>query len=260
VDVKDHEHRRLIFNYMKAYLTPEDKTFLKRVSNYLNSLGMTRGYINFEMDTYDSRLKSDDIEWNRVTRFDNNYSAMIPEKLKPIIRKIVEGVDNSYIENDTDLDFAEVEDDDVNYQGYEIIINTQDRDITLIHTYSYYARGGENSILFDSEEDTKRFDEWMETIMDEVEVPSDGILSIDFNGGGDSGYITNTFQPTGDVVPDIIENWCYNQLEEHYGGWEINEGSDGSFIFNFNDSTIELNLTYNEEYNVSNTLYEESFG
>jgi hypothetical protein len=49
-------------------------------------------------------------------------------------------------------------------------------------------------------------------------------------------------------------------LEEHYGGWEINEGSDGSFIFNFNDSTIELNLTYNEEYNVSNTLYEESFG
>jgi hypothetical protein len=62
------------------------------------------------------------------------------------------------------------------------------------------------------------------------------------------------------VVPDIIENWCYNQLEEHYGGWEINEGSDGSFIFNFNDSTIELNLTYNEEYNVSNTLYEESFG
>ncbi len=31
------------------------------------------------------RLSDDDIEWNRVTRFDNNYSATIPEKLKPII-------------------------------------------------------------------------------------------------------------------------------------------------------------------------------
>jgi hypothetical protein len=56
-----------------------------------------------------------------------------------------------------------------------------------------------------------------------------------------------------------MEDWCYEQLERYYGGWEINEGSDGEFIFNFHDMTIELNHTYNVEQDAHDTIYEESF-
>ena len=95
--------------------------------------------------------------------------------------------------------------------------------------------------------------------MADIEVPRGGILTLSYNGGGDSGYIESSFDETGDAVPSEIEDWCYAQLESNYGGWEINEGSDGRFIFNFNDSTIVLDHTYNTEETSEDTIYEESF-
>lgn len=240
---------------MKGILTTEEKKYLQRTSNYLGSFGMKIGSISFEMDEYDSALKVDDIDFNRISKFDNNYSIEVLSPLVKIIRKVIYHVD----EQNPELEYGDIEQDDINYQSYEFIIDGEEQVISVIHTYSYYARGSENSIGYDSQEDKERFDQWMEKEMSEVEVPNDGILTITFNGGGDSGYLESTFNPTNDEVPPGIENWCYNQLEEHFGGWEINEGSDGEFIFDFNNSTVELNLTYNEQYNVTNTLYEESF-
>jgi hypothetical protein len=67
------------------------------------------------------------------------------------------------------------------------------------------------------------------------------------------------FEETGDPIPAEIEDWCYRELESNYGGWEINEGSQGMFIFNFNDSTITLEHTDNVEESESNTLFEVKF-
>jgi len=80
-----------------------------------------------------------------------------------------------------------------------------------------------------------------------------------YNGSGDSGYIESNFEENGDALPTSIEDWCYRQLEDNFGGWEINEGSDGEFKFNFNDMTITLNHTYNTEENSTDTIFEESF-
>jgi len=92
-----------------------------------------------------------------------------------------------------------------------------------------------------------------------IEVPSDGILKLEYNGGGDSGFVENNFNPGNDSVPSGIEDWCYQQLENNFGGWEINEGSQGAFIFDFNTSTVTLDHTYNTEEQQIDTLYEESF-
>ena len=67
------------------------------------------------------------------------------------------------------------------------------------------------------------------------------------------------FEETSDSVPAAIEDWCYLQLERHFGGWEINEGSDGEFIFDFHKETIELLHTYNIQEDAHDTIYEESF-
>jgi len=251
VDVEDHKHRRLIFNSMKGILTPEEKQYLRRTANYLGSLGMRNGYIDIEMEQEDDRINSKDVNWNYVTKFENNYSADIPQGLKPILKKVLEYVDS--------LDNLNNDIDDISHQRIEININGEDKEITVRHELYYYSRDNGNMVEYDSEEDIERFNRWIDEDLEDVEVPSDGILTLPYNGGGDSGYIESSFEPTGDAVPASIENWCYSELESHFGGWEINEGSDGVFIFNFNDSTVTLEHTYNTEENQTDTLYEESF-
>ena len=251
MDVEDHEHRRLIFNSMKEILTPEEKKYLRRVANYLGSMGMRSGYIDIEMDQDDNRINSKDVNWSHVTKFDNNYSSDFPQGLKPILKKVLNYADS--------LDNLNTDIDDISHQKVEIRIDADNQEISVNHELYYYGRDNGHMIEFDSENDKEMFDRWMETVMSDIEVPSDGILKIPYNGGGDSGYIESSFEPTGDEVPAEIENWCYDQLENAFGGWEINEGSDGVFIFDFNNSTITLEHTYNTEENQVDTLYEESF-
>ncbi len=255
MDAKDNENRRLIFIIMNGILTLDEKKYLNRICNYLGSLGMSVGVVGFELDIQQQELTSDDIKWKYVTHFENNYRADIPENLTPILQKIMDKVIKSG--KFESIDFVDI--DMVNYQKIDLEIDCPNREITVVYWFSYYGRGNENSVEYDAADDIERFERWMETDMKEIEVPEDGILTIPYNGGGDSGYIEGSFEETGDAVPAGIEDWCYRELESHFGGWEINEGSDGRFIFNFNNSTILLLHTMNTEENESHTLFEESF-
>jgi hypothetical protein len=48
-------------------------------------------------------------------------------------------------------------------------------------------------------------------------------------------------------------------LESNYGGWEINEGSNGSFIFNTEKNEVILDFAWNNENTECDTIYEEKF-
>ncbi len=252
MDVEDNEIRRLIFIVMDEILTLEEKKYLNRTCNYLASLGMKEGNLGFELenDAYD--LSMDDIEWSYFTHFENNYRAETPDGLIPIIKKIMNRIilDGVYESPEVDA---------VNYQKIEIEIDCVTKDLTVIHWYSFYDRGETNSVEYESEEDKDRMDNWMEEELSDFEMPDDGILTLSYNGGGDSGYLESSFDQTSDSVPTSIENWCYKQLENHFGGWENNEGADGQFVFNFNNSTVEILHTYNVEDTISKTLFEENF-
>jgi hypothetical protein len=237
---------------MKQILTPEEKKYLNRTCNYLASLGMTEGTINIELDSDQYDLSQEDIDWKYVQHFENNYRAELPEGLVPILKKVMNYVIDEGTYESPDMDA-------ISYQMIGIEIDCSRKELTVTHDYSYYSRDDGHSIEYDSDEDKARFDKWMEEDLQDVEVPSEGILTLSYNGGGDSGYIESSFDETSDAVPASIEDWCYSQLESHFGGWEINEGSDGRFIFNFNNSTVELEHTYNTEENASNTLFEENF-
>jgi len=252
MDVEDNEDRRLIFIIMKDILTPEEKKYLNRTCNYLASLGMKEGTINIELDSDQYSLTHDDIDWKYVQHFDNNYRADLPEGLRPILQKVM-----NYIIDEGKFESPDME--SMSYQNIGIEIDCSRKELTVTHNYSYYDRGNGSTVEYESDEDKSKFDKWMEEDLQDVEVPSDGILTLSYNGGGDSGYIESTFDETSDAVPASIENWCYSQLEKHFGGWEINEGSDGRFIFNFNNSTVELEHTYNTEEHDSYTLFEENF-
>jgi hypothetical protein len=58
------------------------------------------------------------------------------------------------------------------------------------------------------------------------------------------------------TVREIIEEICYDKLAASHGGWELNEGSYGTFTFNV--STRKVTLEYNERIEEVRTS-EESF-
>ena len=237
---------------MKGILTTEEKQYLNRICRYLGSLGMTEGLINFEIDNEVDSLSEDYFEWKYVTHFENNYRADIPDNLIPILKKIVNFVVNS---DKFEIDYNLY----LNYQQIEIEIDCESKDITVRHYYTFIDRGSTSYDEYDSNEDKEMFDSWMDEDLKDTEVPEEGILTARYNGGGDSGYLESNFEETGEPIPAEIEDWCYRELERNYGGWEINEGSDGVFIFNFNDSTIVHEHTDNIDENDTNTLYEENF-
>jgi hypothetical protein len=134
------------------------------------------------------------------------------------------------------------------------------KEISFTRWWSFYTRGEGSSVTWEDEQGKSLFEHWEESgILEDLTIPDDGILIVTYNGSGDSGYLESSFNETGDGVPAAIEDWCYRELSDNYSGWEINEGSDGQFIFNFHDMTIELVHTENIEDNASDTYYEESF-
>jgi hypothetical protein len=74
---------------------------------------------------------------------------------------------------------------------------------------------------------------------------------VTYEGSGDSGFIEENMKIKDKYVsiPAGLETWLYNQLEQ-YGGWEINEGSQGFFDFNFENGTIYLEHGENYEESV----------
>lgn len=237
---------------MKGILTTEEKQYLNRICRYLGSLGMTEGIISFEIENEQDTLSEGDFDWEYVTHFENNYRADIPDNLIPILKKIVNFVVNS---DKFEIDYNLY----LNYQQIEIEIDCESKDITVRHYYTFIDRGSTSYDEYDSNEDKKTFDDWMDGVLKDTEVPEEGILTVKYNGGGDSGYLESNFEETGEPIPAEIEDWCYRELSSNYGGWENNEGSDGVFIFNFNNSTIAHEHTDNIDENDTNTLYEENF-
>jgi len=236
---------------MKGILTPEEKRYLKRVSNYLQSLGMTDGTIDFELD-YDN-FDYDDINWDQITHFSNNYRAEIPRQFVEIVKKIIK-----YVVDEQLYQYPDVE--SLSYQNLDVDFDVKDQTISVNHWWSYYAEGDAQETTWEeSDEEGEIVTNLFQDLKRNNITPNKyGLLELRYNGGGDSGYLEDQFDNRQDV-PIEIKNWCYNQLENMHGGWEINEGSQGYFIFNFKDKVITLEHFYNTEENEHDTIFEEKF-
>ena len=141
--------------------------------------------------------------------------------------------------------------DDDNLVELQLRVYGQERKITLDAIYSELVEGPSQSSERSVENDNnlkKLIGEWEEN----------GLYpfgEVSFNGGGDSGYIENDVniykdpiieRPLGDFPG--LEDYLYDMLNE-YGGWEINEGSQGYFRIDTRAGTVELFFTWNEYQN-----------
>ena len=228
-------------------LTPEEKKYLGKVSRYLSSLGMSLGEIEFEMEPDQEGI--DYSPNNFPTHFQNNYNAEIPDGLVPILKKIIGYVDDDGL-------YSELPDDGyLDYQRFDITIYANEKkEISLTHIYSFQIGGEPQGVEYDD-----MIEEWEEKgVFNDTSIPEDNYLVLKYNGGGDSGYLESDFD-NGEPVPTEVEEWCYQQLEDNFGGWEINEGSQGEFQFYFDEKNVILSHTFNIEESRTNTLWEEEF-
>jgi hypothetical protein len=233
---------------MKSILTNEEKKILRYISKYLISVGMKQGYLETEsFDEYDG-FDFNTLDVREWTHFANNYSMEVPSVLYPILEKILPYAEKKF----NNLDESEY---DANYSRIDFMIGTKTEEISCNYWFTYYSVEDGATTTYNSEED-----ESLEGVFEEImELGVDSnIIELDYNGSGDSGYIEGTFR-NGESVPASVEDYCYRMLENLHGGWEINEGSQGKFIFDLDSKEITLEHQYNTEETKSFTLFEENF-
>ena len=77
------------------------------------------------------------------------------------------------------------------------------------------------------------------------------IVEMTYEGSGDSGWLNEEVESSnGETSLDgRLEDITYELLDLYHSGWEINEGSNGTFSYNFQDKTVSINhyQNYDEE-------------
>ena len=171
---------------------------------------------------------------NGEKKIPSNMMDLLTELLEDTAMKLYDEARDTY-----DEDMSSWSTFTVNFDKKTIKINGVD--VTTYGTEdagSYYE-------FEDYEEGDPMFDEFIEIRKFLDGINSTGVV-IDYSGGGDSGYIEGQYQSengSGDV-PSGIEDICYNLLEE-FGGWEINEGSQGKI--SLTKDNIKINHLWNTE-------------
>jgi hypothetical protein len=236
---------------MEELLTTEEKKYIERVGRYVQSMGKKQVSIFIEANDYDSKSEISDIEWELVTEFEYDRNLEIPSRFIVILQKIF-----NYIEQSGKYEYPN-DIDGINQNEFSIDLNTNTRELTVRHHYNYYSEDEGHYLEF---EEPELMEEWKDQIeMNGGEIPSNGILNARYSGGGDDGSMDGGFDEINQQLPGSMEDFCYNQLSSDFGGWENNEGGQGSFEFNFNEGTIILNHFGNIEQNESNTLFETEY-
>ena len=100
-------------------LTPEEKKYLGKISRYLNSLGMSLGEIEFEMEPDQEVIDYSPNDF--PTHFQNNYNAEIPDGLVSILKKIIDYVDDDDLHRDLPYD------GNLDYQRFDITIYANEK-------------------------------------------------------------------------------------------------------------------------------------
>lgn len=254
-------------------ITPEEKKEFKR----LHAISKTAQLGNFEWNWDDLDYKSerfleptveefvsDDTHRSHYPRFKSSYTGeanpyKIPISIAKAIhsyymREVAPKIMDAYDEAESNVD------SEISGSNLYFIIDVKNKEIKSWVDLSYYSQEDGESDFWEGDQDQRA----MELLNKLREInPNASSVLIGFDGGGDSGslndkmimYGQNNVQTNHDI-PDDIADWCYNKLP---GGWEIDEGSYGDFVFNLIDNDINLSVTYNTSEEISEWVIQESF-
>ena len=113
-------------------------------------------------------------------------------------------------------------------------------------------------------------------------VASITLVTVTFDGGGDSGQIQEVIAETANgsiTLPDVqvemqhaswggkttnrtmqlrdaIDELCFDYLSQEHGGWENNDGGQGEFTFRVQNASIDLEF---EQFYTGSSLHSHTF-
>ena len=234
-----------------SILTSDDKEYLRK---YIQYIELAHDKYSVYCETWDNEnngdlevildgLKNDILQFNHF-----EYSRIeMTDPFKEIARKILESIDTS------DIEFSG--DDDVISTKLFLVLDGNEGTISVDADF-YFIETTYHGTDFEDFEDEEEFNPF--EYLKNAGIRDNEIITLEYDGGGDSGSLYHTFS-NGQTVPDDFEDWCYNELSSNYGGWEIDEGSQGEFVIDFDKKIITLNHGTNEERAESVNLFKESF-
>jgi hypothetical protein len=232
-------------------LTEKQILDLKKFSKLLNSLNMEDG-VTWYYQCYDGvfeRLYGPIYQGKDVS----DELSFLPGSIEEFFATIRNNFDTGNFYNDYyDTEngtinftiYANRNEIDVMYDYYEI--NTEDSQIEKNFSDFSDLRPGWRG----DEREVKKLSD--PAIVEELKSVYGDSCRCSYDGSGDSGWVQDMVDSSkgSKGLNQQLEYICYDLLELYYGGWEINEGSNGSIDFNFEDQTVELNHSQNVEDNV----------
>jgi hypothetical protein len=232
--------------------TPEEQRMLDFLWKYAKSTGRKylRWEFNFDDNPWDGLNVSED-----DFGVDMNYGSVdlnIPTKIRDFLFKFYE----EKIEPEVELSFNKILDtvglnEASNYQ-LSIIMNLKERKISAIAELNYWTESEEQVFILEMP------DEIYESLVRVVGESEVRFLKTAFEGSGDSGYVTDTLIGLSETfdMPQIVETFIDRNLP---GGWEINEGSQGSVEFDLEEKSVNIFYIENIDGWASDTILELEF-
>lgn len=226
---------------LKGYLeTEKSKKIIKLLSKIMKSEGKNELYQTITI------YEGGDVSYY-FSPYTERGSIEIPPAISNYLDNLYEEISNMNIESD---------EDNVNYSTIDVTFDFEDDVFRILLTdYVYDTQGFSTESELDNNDEIEK--EIIETLNQWL---SEGykFVKVDYSGGGDSGYIeSNGYTDDGDVniqIPAGLEDYIYQMLESNYGGWEINEGSQGTFLIDTVQKTITLEHLMNEEKGINSVL------
>lgn len=216
--------------------SPEQIRLIKIFFKLLKAQGFDEVRYNFGID--------DSLQlWpNGLFSKDGRRPESLPQ-MNDLIDRIVDSLDTETIYEDV-YNF--------NYGEVDIIFDVKNKEIRFEAGYNYYDSECSNESYSIKDRGFSDEKELMELFSYFEKMNSKGIKEgkVSFNGGGDDGWIDETLYVGGNSIGEIPKNigdLCYDLLNSYYGGWEINEGSQGDFILHFDSKEIEMEFCLNVE-------------
>jgi hypothetical protein len=207
------------------------KKKFKMLMAYLK--GFKKDSINFELAMDETIIQETNIydDVNMTSNFESYFDSIV----EPYISKL-------YDEGPGSVDSAS------NYFRVMGEILPFENKITF-NNIEYWEYGTESSgseySLDDYEESDNVYNYFLEIREFLNRINSDS-ATLTYNGGGDDGSIDSQYKTPngGGPVPDGIKDIAYKLLSE-FGGWEINEGSQGQIYLT--KDKIEIDHEWNTE-------------
>lgn len=216
---------------MTPVVTDEQLKSLKLFSYYLQSHGIKRATVDFYLEYCQVDYSSEEAFSRDGTR------AELYDAIENTLKEIIDA-----------NDLADMDDCD-NRGALTFHIDCEERTLEAdVYETVYGTNNMSDSQDLNEMEDSdikRAFQSLFSQISDEGK-PS--TTRVYFNGSGDSGDIDGHTQD-GTALPNEVLHYFYGWLEEFYGGWEINEGSQGYFAIDTDENNLFLDFQENTEEN-----------